>query len=256
MSFQPVVPLSGYGGWVFLNRTLDQQKNAFTQSGEAARNSAYFSETIGQVESAEELVSDRRLMSVALDAFGLGDDINAKAFVRKVLESPTGDREALAGKLSDKRYAAMAKALGFGDDKPLTTDRVADIVARYQDRSFEAALGEVDNTMRMALNLGSALQDIDSSVVSADGKWFAVMGNPAVRKVFETALGFPTSFGALDIDQQLEQFKERSERVLGTSDVAQFLEPEGQEKLLRMFFVRSEMANPSAVQSHILTLLR
>ena len=144
MSFQPVVPLSGYGGWVFLNRTLDQQKDAFTQSGEAARNSAYFSETIGQIESAEELVSDRRLMTVALEAFGLGDDINAKAFVRKVLESPTGDREALAGKLSDKRYAAMAKALGFGDDTPLTTDRVADIVARYQDRSFEAALGEVE----------------------------------------------------------------------------------------------------------------
>ena len=56
MSFQPILPLSGYAGWTFLQRTLEKQQEAHASSGQIKRNTEYFAENIGKVRTAEELV--------------------------------------------------------------------------------------------------------------------------------------------------------------------------------------------------------
>src|SRR5690606_39015084 len=91
MSFQPTIPMGGLAGWRFLERTAAAQRAAFERGPELARDIAYFQERIAAVGSAEELVADRRLLKVALGAFGLEDEIDKKAFVRKVLEGGTDD---------------------------------------------------------------------------------------------------------------------------------------------------------------------
>ena len=48
--------------------------DTFTKSIELKRDTEYFQEKISSITSAEELVSDRRLLTVALGAFGLQDD--------------------------------------------------------------------------------------------------------------------------------------------------------------------------------------
>ena len=50
---------------------------------------------------------------VALGAFGLQDDLPNRFFIQKVLEGGTLSTDSLANKLSDPRYAALAKAFGF-----------------------------------------------------------------------------------------------------------------------------------------------
>ena len=62
--FQPVIPLGGFAGWRFLERTLDTQMSAFTESPAVKRGSDYFKEKIGQISSAKELVEDRQLLEV------------------------------------------------------------------------------------------------------------------------------------------------------------------------------------------------
>jgi len=99
MTFQPVVPLSGYAGFAFLERTLETQQQAFNSSASIQRDTEYFLENIEKVETAEALVNDRRLFTVALGAFGLSDDINNKFFLQKVLEDGTLDPDALSNKL-------------------------------------------------------------------------------------------------------------------------------------------------------------
>ena len=89
MSYSPILPVSGYGGWAFLKRTMATQTAAFNASGELKRDEDYFRARIGKINSAEELVADRRLLKVALGAFGLDADINSKAFVQNVLEDGT-----------------------------------------------------------------------------------------------------------------------------------------------------------------------
>jgi len=104
MTFQPIIPLTGYTGWRFLQRTLDNQKSAFENDATIQRATEYFKENIGKVQNAEDLVSDRRLLSVALGAFGLDDDIDNKFFIQKILEEGTFDDSSLANRLSDSAF--------------------------------------------------------------------------------------------------------------------------------------------------------
>lgn len=399
MSFLPVLPLSGLPGWAFLDRTLDRQQAAFASSAPVQRATDYFRANIAKATSAEALVGDRRLLEVALGAFGLEDDINARAFIRKVLEDGTERANALASRLGDKRYAGMARAFGYGDPgtsvgpgaqldpdqyaddiiarmasgrigtadgepdrnlqlalalKPALADLVAnttgdrarwyallanpslrqffetalgqpaptgqpdshgelvkfmdaaraafgtddlaefasgpraealirrflvraqdmsgdlsrhpvqrdsfadEIIARFESRQFEAAVGEQDNDLRLALNLKPALDELLEATTGDRARWFALMGNPPLRSVFETALGLPRSFGRLDIDRQFDTFRARAQSVFGTCDLADFASPERRDDLTRRFLIRAEAAAFSATQnsaSIALTLL-
>lgn len=245
MSFQPVLPITGYAGWRFLERTLDSQQAAFAKSAPVARATDYFRDTIGKIRTAEDLVNDRQLLSVALGAFGLDDDINNRFFIRKILEEGTTNDRALANRLTDNRYAAFSRAFGFGDGlAPRTAlPGFADTtIALYERRQFEKAVGTQDNDLRLALNLRSGLADIINRPISDDAKWFSIMGNGPLRKVFETALGLPASFGRLDIDQQRDTFRSRAQSVFGTDKVADFAAPVQEDKLIRLFLLRAETA--------------
>lgn len=260
MTFQPVVPLSGFAGWRFLERTVDIQKAAFNESVPVARATDNFRENIGSIQTAEDLVNDRALLSVALGAFGLDDDINNTFFVRKILEEGTLDTEALANRLSDSRYEDFSRAFGFGDPGPARTVFsffADDIIDRYEARQFEAAVGEQDNDMRLALNLAPALDDVVSSTSSNDGQWFSMMGNAPLRSMIQTALGFSSSFAAIDIDQQLEQFQDRAEATFGTRNFADLNTAENQDKMIRLYMLRSDATAASTTGASIaLSLLQ
>ena len=77
--FQPIIPTDGLAGWRFLQRTYDTQLDSFARSAPVQRDTDYFAQKIASVTSAEELVADRRLLTVALGAFGLQDDINNRS---------------------------------------------------------------------------------------------------------------------------------------------------------------------------------
>ena len=243
MTFQPIVPMSGYVGWRFLQNTLESQQATFNQSQSVARETDYFREKIATIQTAEELVSDRRLLGVALGAFGLDEDIDNRFFIQKVLSEGTADDEALASRLSDSRYATLSDTFGFGETGLPRTGLAffADaIINRFEVKQFERAVGEQNNDLRAALNLEAGLQGVLSATSGADARWFSVMGDPPLRRVFEYALGLPSSIAGLDLDLQLEQFQSRAQAVFGTRDVSDFTDPEQQEKMIRLFLIRSE----------------
>lgn len=245
MSFQPVVPFSGTAGWAFLQRTQAAQQAAFDQSPVIRRDVAYFIENIGTVETAEDLVSDYRLLKVALGAFGLDEDLPNKAYIRKVLEEGALDPESFANRMVDKRYLALTEAFGFDLDPANTqlSDFAEGIVAGYRTRQFEIAVGTQDNDMRLAMGLARELGDIVESDNTEDGRWYAVLGNPPLREVFETALGLPPAFAALDIDRQVQELRTRVGTAFGAGEVAQFSDPEKLDELNRLFLVRGQVAS-------------
>lgn len=250
MTFQPVVPGGGLAGWAFLQRTRDVQQEAFDRSPALGRETERFLERIGEIRSPEALVEDRRLLAVALGAFGLSEDIGNRFFIRKVLEEGTMAPDALANRLADKRYAAMAEAFGFDLSPPNTvlSDFGPRIVAAYRDREFEAAVGSTAPDLRLALGLERELSELSARKLSEDGLWFTVMATPPLRKVFEGALGLPPALGALDIDRQLGVFKDRVRAAFGEDGVRQFTDPEKQATLLRRFLLSSDAAaGPSAL---------
>lgn len=258
MSFQPVLPLGGYAGWRFLSRTLPQQQATFSQSAPVQRATDHFRANVARATTPEALVKDRRLLEVALGAFGLKDDLNSRAFIQRVLEGGTLRSDALASRLADKRYAALALEFGYGDlgarvGLPGFADK---IVARYEAQAFQEAVGAQNPDMRLALGVPTGLAEVTEATSNPRAQWFAVMGNPPLRAVFETALGLPKSFGALDIDKQLGQFQSRAQAVFGTARVDGFADPARQEKLVRLFLLRSDTqatsASPAAMALQLL----
>ncbi|WP_037315242.1 DUF1217 domain-containing protein [Ruegeria halocynthiae] len=258
MTFQPVVPSDGIVGWRFLQRTYDAQLESYSSSTVRERETRYFLENIGKVQSAEDLVSDRRLLQVALGAFGLEGDINNRYFIQKILSDGTSADDALPNRLADKRYRELSEAFGFGPGEVRKTGRVSDMEAIAQDNvvsRFEIAVGESDDSMRISLYAQHALKDLASQDSSSDTKWFDLMGLPPLRSMMETALGLPSSFAQLDIDKQLEVFKDRLSGLTGSDDLAQFTEEAAVSKLTDQFLARRQIAQLQSIISPAQTAL-
>lgn len=115
MSFIAAIPFQGLQGLRHLERTLEKQQTLLMNSVTHSRDTKYFEDNISQVKTVEDLMSDRRLLRVALKAFGLQDDIGKTFFIKKILSSDTQDKKSLANRLNDKRYQKITKAFGFGD---------------------------------------------------------------------------------------------------------------------------------------------
>jgi len=262
MSFQPAIPVGGYAGWAFLSRTRVAQQKVFDSSAAISRDTAYFNDNIAGVKTAADLVADRRLLAVALGAFGLDEDINNRFFLQKVLEDGTVDPKALGNRLSDKRYLKFSKAFGFGDfatPRTQLSDFGDEITTAYRTAQFEIAVGAQDQNLRLAMGLDRALSDIAGLATTDKGRWFTVMGQPPVRAVFETALGLPASIGALDLDLQLSAFRDKTAARFGDGEVAQFSDPAKREELVRLFLLRADaQAKNSTISggSTALTLLQ
>ncbi len=259
MSFQPYVPTGGLAGWRFLQSTVTMQKAAHAQSPVLQRDLDYFRENIGSIRTAEELVGNFRLLSVALGAFGLGEDIGAKFLIKRVLDEGTIEPDALANRLSDKRYRDMSRAFGFGDfatPNTVLSDFPARIAARYTEQRFAVDMGQTNETMRLALTAQRELPALASADQSNRTKWFTLMGTPPVRKVMETALGLPIAIGTLPIDRQLEIFLERSEALFGTNDLAELGQGKTLDRLLDRYTALDQSGSASIVTSPALVLLR
>jgi hypothetical protein len=260
MSFQPILPFGGFAGWRFLERTLPAQSATHARAPAAQRLETHFRENIGKITSAEALVKDRRLLEVALTAFGLAEDLPNRAFIQRVLESPADEPRSFVNRLADKRYGTLAAAFGFGEAQgPRTTEAgFADrVLEQFRARRFEADVGTQNDSMRLALALRRDLAALAERDISKEAGWFTVLGTPSLRRVFETAYGLPQAFGTQDIDRQAEVLRRQTERAFGSDSLSQFTDPAVMNQLIRRFFVGEQISQIAQVsaQSSALSLL-
>lgn len=141
--FTPSITGTGLVGYNSLARTRASQQAALARSPEIARETSTFLSGLKNVQSIDQLMENRVLLKVALGAFGLGDDIDNRAFIRTVLESDLSDDRSLANRLADKRYLALARAFNFaGEGGPSIDGMTADSVTGQL-----AAIRTVDELM-------------------------------------------------------------------------------------------------------------
>lgn len=246
--------LENYAANVLANMeaSLAESGDTDTEYGESVRaqvlktnesESAYFSETIGSISSAQELVDNPRLLPIVLLAFGLEEKINSKALITRVLEQGADDENDLANVLGDQRYVDLAKAFGF--EKPATTalnapDFAESIAADYRSQAFDVAIGEIDNDLRTALNFERAIPDLATNSSSESTRWFQVLGTTSLRNVFQSALGLPDGFSQIDLDKQVEVLQEKVEARFGVSTFAEIAQPEVRDRLIETYLLRQQ----------------
>ena len=191
-------------GYRMVEATLDKQMAAFRNSGAVKREIDYFKTAIAKVDSAEALVKDYRLFRFVLSAYGLDSQLDAKAFMRKVLEQDWTDSDSLSNKLVDTRYREIAKAFNFyaGGNANLKKSSFIDgLVDKYVTAEFEKNTEQANPGIRLALYFKRVAPKITS--------WYQIMGDKALYEVVRTALQIPPAGSKTSVESQAKMLEKR-----------------------------------------------
>lgn len=250
----------GYLGWKLLQRTSERQREIFEKDPQIQNSRDYFAQNISAVKDADDLVSNYKLLSVALRAFGLDDDLNNRAFLKKVLESDPSDSKSMVNRLTDKRYLQLNQAFGLNasDGDAAKTIDIDGISELYVTRSFEKNIGEQHEEIELALNAQRELPTLVARSSSDNTKWYQITGSKALRTIFEGAFGFPSTFANMPIDRQVEELKSGMTKMFGSADISALSDTKNIDKLVKTYLIRSQInsAGISTPYSTALTILR
>ncbi|ADZ72272.1 DUF1217 domain-containing protein [Polymorphum gilvum] len=194
------------------------------------RESEYYLANIGKAKSIDDFLGDDRLFKYAMKAFGLQDMDYAKAFMRKVLEEGTDDRNSFANKLADDRYRQFAETFNFtryGDAATAFTRAQQGVVDAYVRQSLEIQNGESNEGVRLALYFSRKAETIDSA--------YDILADRALAQVVYAALGLPDEFAMADVDKQAAFIEKRL-------DLEDFKDPQAVEAFLKRFTTMWDLA--------------
>ena len=144
----------------------------------------YYAANIGKVKSISDFVNNYRLLSYALTAYGLGDQINNKALVTKVLQGGYTSSRALANTLSNPNWAKFAKAFDFvgsGASSVSTASAVSATETNYNEQKLESQEGQQDVGVQLALYFNRVAPTIKSA--------YSVLGDKNLLEAFQTIFG-------------------------------------------------------------------
>lgn len=257
--FQPVIPLTGNSGWKFLEATYDRQLESHSNSAQVRLDRDYLVEKFSKPITVENFLDDRRLLRVALTAFDLGGEEWKRGFVDKVLTEIADPESTFLARLNNSKYTAFAKAL-----KPISgtiyfsPEEVAGIAGNFETASFKAAVGEVDDSMRLSLNYKTQIGKIAGSGSSEEAILFRILGDIPTRTLLEGATNLPSDIGKLPIERQAAILKESLQRTFGIREMSELTSPENINRVIQRFHamesIAQGMANYSSA-SAALTLL-
>jgi hypothetical protein len=154
----------------------------------------YYAANIGNVSSISDLVDNYRLLSYALTAYGLGDQVNNKALVTQVLQGGVTSSKALANTLSNPNWAKFAAAFDFvgsGASSISTSSAVSTTEAAYDETKLESQEGQQDVGVQLALYFQRVAPTINSS--------YNVLGDENLLEAFQTIFGVTlNTYGSVD----------------------------------------------------------
>lgn len=256
--YQPVIPLSGNGGWKFLQSTYDRQMQSLSNSPQVKADRSYLIEKFSEPVTTDAFLNDKRLLRVALTSFDLGGEEWKRGFIDKVLKEVGNPESTFLARLNNPKYTAFANAFKPVNGKITITPEALDkIAAEFNKSTFETAVGNVDDSMRLALNYQSDIKSLMGNGSSETAILYRLLGDVPVRTVLETSLNLPTEIRKLPIERQAELLK-TSLQKLGLNDVKDLAEPEQVDKMIKRFHalqsVRDGAANYSPA-ANALTLL-
>tara|TARA_R100000935_G_scaffold25190_1_gene44924 strand:- start:487 stop:1329 length:843 start_codon:yes stop_codon:yes gene_type:complete len=244
MVYQPVIPLTGYGGWKFLESTFDKQLEGFTDSTSVKNDRQYFQDKMSSPIAMEDFLSDKRLLRVSLTAFDLGGEEWKVGFIRHVMEEKADPESNFLTRLNNQAYTNFANTFAVTDGKiSLSADAIATLSDDFELASFRSAVGDVDNNMKLSLNYKAKIGELVREESSDSANLYRILGDVPVRTVLETALNLPSSWQKLDVDQQADILKERMLSVFSISNVTDLTNEDVMDKVIQRFHTMDSIAN-------------
>jgi hypothetical protein len=161
---------------------------------------AYYKANIGKVTSIADLVGNYRLLSYALKAYGLGDQINAKALITKVLQGGISDSRSLANTLKDTRWKAFATAFNFvdkGASSIAAAGAVDTATKAYVEQQLEADQGNNNVGVQLALYFKRVAPTVTNK--------YGLLADNNLTEVAQTIFGLSSASSVSAIDTEAKQ---------------------------------------------------
>jgi hypothetical protein len=158
---------------------------------------AYYEANIGSVTSIQDFVGNYRLLSYALDAYGLGDRINAEALITKVLEGGVSNPNSLANTLSNSAWKAFATAFNFvgaGASSAASPNAVKTTTSDYVEQELESDQGAQNVGVELALYFQRVAPTLTSE--------YGILADPNLLEVAQTIFGLSPATSAENINTQ------------------------------------------------------
>lgn len=198
------------------------------------RDIEYFTQTIGTVETVDDLMKNDRLYRFVMEAFGLESQLGSRALIRKILEGGVADESSMANRMNNRNFKDMATALRIAEDGGATLDdpdAVQAIVDRLVQVRMEKRAGEQDEGVRLALYFQRMAPEVRN--------WYDVMADTALATVFRTAFNLPDAVATMDVDKQ----KALYEKKFAFDDMK---DPDKLQTLLTRFAANYQVQNGTA----------
>ncbi|WP_172326907.1 DUF1217 domain-containing protein [Mangrovicoccus sp. HB161399] len=224
--YTPLLPGSSITSWLYLKDSRAAQLNAFSQDGLLRREQQNFAAKIGKMSSVDDLMKDYQALKVALGAHGLKDDLPNRYFIRQVIEQGTDDPGDFANKLSDGRYAALAKtfeALGLTGSGDLSASLPA--LSDGLSAAVQALNGESPVYLNAAAKLSSNLTLGLLGADTAGRVWERALREPGMSNTLGRILGTSASAALLDTKGQIDVFETTMEQVYGSTKLTALIDP-------------------------------
>ncbi|MEM9810301.1 MAG: DUF1217 domain-containing protein [Pseudomonadota bacterium] len=205
------------------NRSLSEGRPEPTVAAEVERETDYFRDTIGEVESADDLLADFRLYRFAMTAFDLSETLESRAIVQRVLSENPQDQDALSRRLQDSRFRTMATSFDLGKLQTLSPQVESLIEQRAQQPSFLRPAIEPTATNE-GLRLAADFLDTAETLTS----WDQVLNDDNLSEVVFTALDIPIEIQLADDDELIEELEKRY-------DIADFQMARKREDFAKLF---------------------
>jgi hypothetical protein len=185
--------------YLAVNQNLARYQ-AMTAAEPAVKSAtAYYQANIGKATSIPSFVGNYRLLSYALNAYGLGGQSHNTALITKVLEGGVANPKSLANTLSNSNWKAFATAFNFlGEDASSVSSAsaVKTTTADYVEQQLESDQG-ADN---VGVQLALYFQRVAPTVTSEYG----ILADPNLLQVAQTIFGLSSATSASSIDSQAQ----------------------------------------------------
>ncbi len=227
---------SSLSQYLLVNRNLPKSIATYEKSTPGYQRAVtQFRAALPSIKTVDDLLKNRQALTVALGAFQLDSQINARGLLKALLTQDPSNPAAYVNRMNDPRFKQFVQAFGSlrsDGGAGINAKGFADkIVSAYATNQFEASEGEQNPAVREALyfkRLASQAKTIQQ-----------VIADPTISDVVRTAQGLPRQAGALGVKQQIEQLK----RV--GFDVAKLQDPAFVAKFVQRYLVMSDMNSPS-----------
>lgn len=228
---------TGGGGMssLLLFRTLqnsgEAQKQTYAKQPQVQREIDYFLENAKKLDSPEDFFKDRRLMQVALGAFGLEQELNYTARIKAIMTQDPEAKESLVNRMAEPRYKQISEAFGFfgsGVENLKDEKFLQDIADKYLTNQFEKNLGGGNEALREAAYFRRKVAE-----TAEDGDIYKLMGDKVMRSVITETLRIPK--------ETVNQSLERQARVIESKvKVEDFKDPAFVDKFLARFLTQKD----------------